>query len=282
MTRRRMVFLDVDGTLVDYHNRIPASAIEAIRAARAEGHLVYLSTGRSRSEVYDELWDIGLDGLIGANGGYVEHDGQVVMHQGLTAQQCREIVDWLHERGLEFYLESNSGLYASENFEEAALPAVRAYVGGKGGDVEGLTVRKVFPHMIYGGELYRDDVNKISFLLGTYQDHLDATERFGDLESRTWGGRGAHALFGDLATAGITKAHAVHALVEHVGGDIADTIAVGDASVDIPMLEVCGVGVAMGNGSDDIKAVADHVTTDVEDDGLAAAFAHLGLTPPAR
>jgi HAD superfamily hydrolase (TIGR01484 family) len=50
----RIIFLDVDGTLVDYEGRVPASAVEAIRRARAAGHRVYLSTGRSRAEVYAE------------------------------------------------------------------------------------------------------------------------------------------------------------------------------------------------------------------------------------
>ncbi len=44
----KIIFLDVDGTLVDYHNRIPESAIRAIRQARGNGHLVYVCTGRSR------------------------------------------------------------------------------------------------------------------------------------------------------------------------------------------------------------------------------------------
>ena len=78
---RKIIFLDVDGTLVDYHNRIPESAIRAIRQARENGHLVYVCTGRSRAEMQPELWEIGLDGMIGGNGSYVEHQGKVVMHQ---------------------------------------------------------------------------------------------------------------------------------------------------------------------------------------------------------
>lgn len=66
--RKKIIFLDVNGTLTDYENHIPASAAEAIRKARANGHRVYLCTGRSRAEIYDELWAIGLDGMIGGNG----------------------------------------------------------------------------------------------------------------------------------------------------------------------------------------------------------------------
>lgn len=275
----RIILLDVDGTLVDYDGRVPASAVAAIRQARALGHRVYLSTGRSRAEVYDELWEIGLDGMIGANGGYVEDAGQVVLHQHLDADQCRRVVDWLHERGCEFYLEANAGLFASEHFETAGEPVMRRYVAGKG-DAAGaasLTVREAFPEMVFGADLYRDDVNKVSFILNEYDDHVAATAAFGDLESRTWGGRGAEALFGDLAVAGVTKAHAVEALLAHLGAERADTVAFGDAAVDIAMMEYCAVGVAMGNSSPDVLAIANHVTGDVAADGLAEAFRYLGL-----
>lgn len=69
----KLIFLDVDGTLVDYENCLPDSAVVAIRAARSKGHRVYLCTGRSRAEVYPPLWDIGLDGMIGGNGSYQDH-----------------------------------------------------------------------------------------------------------------------------------------------------------------------------------------------------------------
>lgn len=125
MEHGKIIFLDVDGTLVDYKGRIPESAAAAVRLARQQGHKVYICTGRSRAEVYSEIWDIGLDGMIGGNGNYVEDSGQVLMHRSLSAGECRRIVDWLHERGLEFYLECNAGLFGSENFETAGEPVIR-------------------------------------------------------------------------------------------------------------------------------------------------------------
>ena len=274
--RKKIVFLDVDGTLVDYQNHLPPSAVTAIRQARENGHRVYICTGRSKAEVYPELWDIGLDGMIGGNGSYVEDHGHVVMHQLITAQQGRRIVDWLHGRGLEFYLESNSGLYASEHFEAAGQAAVQEYSRRKGKSGV-LTVRQAFPDMIFGGALYRDDLNKVSYLLSSYQDFLDTKAQFPDLENNTWGGAGETALFGDLGIKNIDKAVAIRALVDYLQTDIADTIAFGDAKVDIPMLECCGYGVAMGSGGPEIKAAADYVTGDVDQDGLYLAFEKLGL-----
>jgi hypothetical protein len=273
---KKIIFLDVDGTLVDYEGRIPTSAAAAVRRARSLGHRVYICTGRSAAEIYPELWNIGLDGMIGGNGSYVEDHGRVVMHRLITYEQCVRVVEWLHGRGMEFYLESNNGLFASERFEEAALPAIRLYSKRKSGE-ELSTVRAAFPHMVFGGELYRDDLNKISFLLRDYQDYLDAKAAFPDLQAGTWGGKGEEALFGDLGVKDIDKAAAVKVLVNDLGADLKDTIAFGDAKVDIPMLACCGYGVAMGNGGAEIRAAADLVTGAVEDDGLYQAFEQLGL-----
>ena len=273
----KIIFIDVDGTLTNYSNEIPQSAIDAIRAARKNGHRVYISTGRSKAEVYDEIWDIGLDGMIGGNGSYVEDDGNVIMHQLITLEQCRHIVDWLHERGLEFYLESNNGLFASEHFEEAGEPVIKEYQGRKGGDTANTTVRSAFPTMIFGGELYRDDLNKVSFILNSYQDHLDSIEEFPDLKASTWGGAGETALFGDLGVKDISKAKAIQTLLTHLNADINDTIAIGDAKIDIPMLEFCKIGIAVKSGGEEIKKMADYVTDAVDDDGIYNAFKHFGL-----
>lgn len=278
MPDKRILLIDVDGTLVDYDGNLPTSAVEAIRAARANGHLAYACTGRSRAEMYQDIWDIGLDGMIGGNGSYVEDHGEVVMHQLVPADVERRVVDWLDSRGLCFYLESNNGLFASRTFERDAEGALREYARGKGAPhAEALSVRDGFPTMVFGGELYRDDVNKVSFVLGSYQDHLDSARAFPELKAGTWGGRGETAIFGDLGVKDITKAHAVSVLLEHLGRDVSDTIAFGDAKVDVPLFECCAQSCCMGSGGPEAKAAADYVTTDVDKDGLANAFRHFGL-----
>lgn len=195
----KVIFIDVDGTLLDYENKLPASADKAIKEARKNGHRIYICTGRSEAEVYDYIWDIGLDGMIGGNGSYVKDKDTVVMHQLITLEQCKHIVDWCHSRNLEFYLESNNGLFASEHFQEKGNPTIKIYCQRRGKEnASEQTIRTVFPEMIYGGELYRDDCNKVSFILNSYQDHLDSIKEFPDLKPGTWGGAGEIALFGDL------------------------------------------------------------------------------------
>lgn len=276
----KIIFLDVDGTIVDYDNHIPDSAREAIRKARENGHLVYVCTGRSKAEMPDEIWNIGFDGMIGGNGSYVEHKGQILLHQLIPYETAKRVVDWLEARGLEFYLESNNGLFASQNFREVARPTLRTYVLGKGASedqVLHMEAEDALHGLIYDGDLYRDDLNKISFILHSYQDHLDSKEAFPELKAGTWGGRGEEALFGDLGVKDINKAYAVDLILDHLDADRTDTIAVGDAKVDIPMLEACQIGVAMGNGGPEILAVADLITDDVGQDGLYKAFEKLNL-----
>ena len=88
--------------------------------------------------------------------------------------------------------------------------------------------------------------------------------------------RGA-ALFCDHAVKHREKADAMDVLLEHLHASAEDTGAFGDAKVDIPMLEHSGTGVAMGNGGEEIRSMADYVTDDVEHDGLWKAFERLGL-----
>jgi len=274
----KIVFLDVDGTLVSYENKLPGSAVEAIHKAQTNGHKIYTVTGRSKAEMYDYILDIGFDGYIGGNGNYVESDDEVILHQTLTYDQTKEIVDWLQEKNLEFYLESNAGLFGSDHFEERGESTIQEYVAYKEKPNANLmTVRKVFPNMIFGGSFYRDDVNKISFILESYQDYLDAVDRFPNFKVGTWGGAGEKALFGDIALENIDKSTAIDQLLNYLSADIQNTLAFGDAKVDISMLNHCQTGMAMGNGGDEIKEMADHITDSVEEDGLYQAFEHFRL-----
>ena len=260
------------------HAKCPESAAKAVDLARANGHKVYICTGCSKAEISQrQLPD--LDGMIGANGGYVEDAGEVVMHQALTVEQVKHIVDWCNERHLGFYLEANSGMYINSWFVEQAPAVMYKYAMGKGADEEAAknAGQNFVNSMIRTDDLYRDDVNKVSFILSSYQDHLDSKVEFPDMECNTWGGKDEQALFGDLGPKGITKKHAIEVLLEHLGADQADTISFGDAKIDLSMFELCAYNVAMGNGGAEIKEAADYITDDVNEDGLYNAFKHLGL-----
>lgn len=267
-----ILFIDVDGTLCSpVLNKPPLSAVKAIRMARQNGHKAYICTGRSKAEVYQDIWDIGLDGMIGGNGCYVEDHGATILHQKLTAEECRHVVDWCHERNMEFYLECNSGLYPSEKYREVSYAAYRRKFGKEPqyGDF--------FEKMIYGADLYRDDVNKISFRLNSWEDYLAAKEEFPGLHVGCWGGDAPNCSHGDVSPEGVNKANAIRFLLDCIHEKPENTIAFGDEAVDIPMFEICGYSVAMGSGNESAKNAADYITTGTDDDGLYNAFVHLKL-----
>jgi hydroxymethylpyrimidine pyrophosphatase-like HAD family hydrolase len=82
---------------------------------------------------------------------------------------------------------------------------------------------------------------------------------------------------GEINERDTTKGSAIELLLQHLRIDPADAIAVGDSWNDVEMFGVCGVAVAMGNARPELKELADFVTTDVLDDGIANAFRRLGL-----
>ena len=272
-TARKILLLDVDGTLVDYETKIPDSAAQAVRQARENGHQVYFCTGRARPEVYPELWDLGVDGMIGGNGSYVEHDGQVVHHQVLAPEVVDRALAWLDANRLAYFVECNSGLFASENF-----PVKAATIYGEPDAASITKVVNIIPILIYLRQAPRDDVNKISFVLEPSVDLEQLTRDYeGEASIGTWSGTGKRQEFGEFGQLGVHKGVAVRRLAEHLGVTTDDMIAFGDALPDLELLQTCGTAVAMGNAPDGLKAIADLVTDHVNDDGLAKAFAKLGL-----
>ena len=136
-------------------------------------------------------------------------------------------------------------------------------------------MREAFPDMIFDGELYRHDVNKISYVLGSYRDFLDTRGRFPDLESGTWGGRERRRCSA-ISESRASPSHAIDRLLAHLGANRQDTVAFGDAAVDIPSWStarsawaMATVGGHQGDGRRSSPAMS-------EEDGLARAFERLG------
>jgi len=76
----------------------------------------------------------------------------------------------------------------------------------------------------------------------------------------------------DFTLAGVDKAAGISRVGETLGVNPANMVAVGDSYNDLPMLEVCGLSVAMGNAPPEVRAAADFVVPSVENDGLAVAI----------
>jgi cof family protein len=64
---------------------------------------------------------------------------------------------------------------------------------------------------------------------------------------------------------------------KHLGISLEECIAFGDGGNDMTILQTAGIGVAMGNAYEGVKAVADYVTTSIDEDGIRNAFIHFGI-----
>ena len=89
-------------------------------------------------------------------------------------------------------------------------------------------------------------------------------------------GRWYHS-FVDITAKGNTKQNGIDEFIKHFGFKLEETMAFGDGGNDIGMLRHAGVGIAMGNAKDDVKASADYVTASVDEDGIFKALKHFEI-----
>ena len=278
MVNTKAVFLDVDGTLVNERGLVPDSAQRAVRDARANGHRVFLCTGRSPAELWPQIRDIGFDGLIAASGAFVEVGEDVLVHRGLTGQEVGHVLDFFGLHHIDIYLQANDGIYATG----AVQARLRRLIGGSVADE---LVRAELESGLFGfidaikvdADPYATVITKVIYLFSDVtldELHAEFAGSFIVIPSSV-------PLFGptsgELMLPGVNKATGIDALLAHVGIDRADTIAIGDSYNDLEMLEHVAVGVAIGNAPQPVKDIADEVTAGVDEDGIHLTFLRHGL-----
>jgi Cof subfamily protein (haloacid dehalogenase superfamily) len=278
MTSSRIVFLDVDGTLIDHDQRLAPSVVEAVRGARANGHLAYLCTGRARAEVPATVSDIGFDGAISAGGGFVERGDQLVAAHTMPPEALRDLVAFFEANGIEYTLQAYDDVFPSRGLFERVRPLFEASIARSAGSAASVDMKRLEARMAYKGPAPENGIAKATFFgddLGTFARVRDGVgERFHAITGTIpyLGEAG-----GEVSLRGVNKGAAIAELVAHVGLSPADAIGIGDSYNDLEMLQVCGVGIAMGNADDTVKSYADEVTTSVHDDGVYNAFVRHGL-----
>jgi Cof subfamily protein (haloacid dehalogenase superfamily) len=275
---KKIVLLDVDGTLMAIDQTIPRSAIEVCRSARENGHLLYICSGRQSIEIPRRVIEIGFDGVVSAGGASIEVDGQNIFQAFLNIGTVTRIVDFFSARREAFALDLPDRKMATPAIWALMENAFRSIKGGgsrSGADnilniiASGVSKKK--------SNFYRDDVQKIIFV-GCGGSFDEVRDRFaGECELF----RGSIPLFGkesgEIGPPGVHKGSALEMVARYHGIPLSDTIAIGDSDNDRPMIERAGAGIAMGNASEELKAKAAHVTSRLEDDGIMRAFRKFGL-----
>jgi Cof subfamily protein (haloacid dehalogenase superfamily) len=273
MSSEKIIFLDIDGTLIDYTQQLPPSAREAIRLAQARGHKLLISTGRSKPAIYPWLLDLGFDGIIAGEGAYAEFGGRVIFESAIPEAQISRLYTYLNDRQIGFYEESNSGLYGNRYY---LSETARSF--GISLEVAEENLLRAFPGLTFDHQDYHLDVNKVSFVMTPAISKADLEKEFGNyFRIGIWNIFGKGRDFGDFTQKNLSKASAIAPLLDILGLKREDTFAFGDSSNDLEILQYCQIGIAMGNATEELKTIADYVTSDVTDDGIFKAFEHFGL-----
>lgn len=291
MTTPRIVFCDIDGTLVDHAQRLPESAVHAIRKARERGVLVYVCTGRARASIPAPVLDIGFDGVVSAGGGFTEAGGLLVAKRAMDAADVHEMVGFFTAHDIEYNLQGFDDAYPSAGMLARMAPMLTALRDdarrAEASDAEELATAlreraaRLETSFAYRGHAPRDGIAKATFLGPTKAGYQTVLAGLGGPDGRFHVITGSIPHFdessGEVSLRGMHKGAALVAECARLGLPLATAVALGDSTNDIEMLRAAGVGVAMGGSSAVVAAAADFVTDAVLDDGLDHAFARLGL-----
>lgn len=275
---RKYIFLDIDGTLfAPAIGSVPESAFEAIAQARKNGHKVFLCTGRSLAEVSAYL-NQGVDGFILGAGAMVYAEGKRIYDHPIPTRSISRIKRMIRECGLGYALEGSAGAYCDEKGYELVL---RYFAGGET-DREKM-VRKAMDSCMYPETFGNEENDKIYKVCAYGEDWnreyppLEAKLEKPYILTKSMELKEPKLCIGEITNGNVTKAEGIDRVLDHYLARPFEAVGIGDSANDIPMLRKCGLGIAMGNGSPEIKKEADWVTDDILDDGLAKALKYAGV-----
>lgn len=216
---RKIVFLDIDGTLCNDSGVVPASAENAIKQAHQNGHRFFLCTGRSKAEIPAEVLALPISGIIGAGGGYCEVEGEVILHQVFDSAELKKLIGFLEEHGVEYYLESNQGLFASANLRSCLIKLTLN--GLAENSVEGqekINEIKWFLELLIEDPVRIDyeDVNKLSFVNHAIPYEIIHKKYNGDFHMLRSTVPAFGADSGEIGIKNINKKTAIEKLLAHI------------------------------------------------------------------
>lgn len=257
----KYVFFDIDGTIYDYDHGVSPSAKEAVRRLRENGHHPVLCTGRTRIMIFDEIIDMGFDGIIAGAGTYIEWNGELLKYQEMGHDQAIRLIRSLRKYGFASYPEGQKTFYYDPEYVDNGIDEIyRIY-------------QQHIPDHVKPIDFTKDmHISKISAM---YTPDSDRDGLLGEIgEEYSWTD---HGLLFETIPKNATKGEGIRFLMDHIGASLDDTYAFGDSFNDLEMLQLVKYGVVMGNAKDSLKALvplhADHML----DKGVYRALEKFGL-----
>jgi len=277
---RKLIFLDIDGTLIAFRSRPSALVEAAVRGVRAMGHGVFLCTGRNMPTISQEILGLGFDGVIASAGSHVEMGGEVLLDCQLSEELVQECLEVFHSNGVYCRIETREGVYTDSQME-----ALVRSVAPVSGNFELVRMQRelvdrlgIRPYAEYP----RQGAYKICFTSAGPGAVDRAREVLGDRFDFVVHPFGKLGSFrnGEIIRKDADKGLAVELVCRHLGVELADTVAFGDSMNDYAMLRRAGTSVAMGNACKELKEICDVVCEDVKHDGVYHELVRMGLCAP--
>ncbi|WP_169088223.1 Cof-type HAD-IIB family hydrolase [Paenibacillus sp. PL91] len=255
----KIVFFDVDGTLLSEKDRsLPPSTKESIERLIEKGIKVVVATGRPFN-LCEEFKAMGIDTFISANGALITCQDKVIYKSVLSQEMIQEVSAYaeLSGHGISYFTE----LFAMNGIgsdDERMLKALK----------ETLSLTQ-YPNKM--GSLSEE-----IYCICLYADESE-TQKYADRFPRLRFERFHGYVSNVLEETEVSKSAAIAKVLDYFDICKSEAIAFGDGGNDIDMLELVGLGIAMGNGEERLKQKADFVTKKASEGGIFYALKQFGI-----
>ncbi|OAT24257.1 pyridoxal phosphatase [Proteus myxofaciens] len=261
----RVIALDLDGTLLDDQKRILPESIEALNQARKAGIQVLIVTGRHHVAIHPFYQALQLDTpAICCNGTYLyDYNAKKVLESDpLTTQETQDVLNLIKQTDIHHLVYADDAML----YDELSPPVQRSL---NWADTLPLHQR---PNLVKVDDFYQamHDAQSIWKIATTTPNHNELHALVEKIEQQV----GLECEWSwvdqvDIAKKGNSKGRRLQRWVEANGMKMSDVVAFGDNFNDLSMLEHVGLGVAMGNASDEVKSRAKLVTKKNTQPGIA-------------
>lgn len=276
---KKMIFLDVDGTLTLPQGDVSGRVKQAIQQVRNNGHYVFLCTGRNKPGI-ESLLPIGFDGVICSAGGYIEINGKKVYESCLSEDDLRLARDVFARNHVLYNLETTHMTFQTDEMNKEFI---RHHLEDEtiNSEMARLINEQKNLFNIHSMEEYDASPIPVQKLCFIAHDEKQLEEPKQVLSSRF--DFIIHEMFsigvinGEIIVKDTNKGKAIQYVVNALNGSMEDTIGFGDSMNDYEMIQVCHDGVVMANGSEELKQYASTVCESVQDDGIYHELKRLGL-----
>jgi len=264
----KLLVLDIDGTISGTSNTLSKPVKEAITAAQAKGINIAIATGRMYRSALRFHQEIGSNLPLAAyQGAWIQDPANQTIHRHLAVPRdiASQLLDyfeqpqWRSHLSVHFYI--NDQLYLREITKESEIYAQRSEITPIAvGDLRQLLTHHEPTKVL----ALCEDPNKINQLLQNLRRHYTLTELYLTTSVAT---------FFEATNPAVNKGAAVRYFAEELLGlQRNNVMAIGDNFNDLEMLEYAGIGVAMGDAPETVKAIAQWVAPSVDEDGAAMAI----------